>query len=219
MVCCCCFFYSPLTIQKTLLESLVFLDSIVQYKQTEDHAVRFNLLAVMVSTYIKVNSPSELNISSSTRECILQEFVKALSSSDPCSFEFFDKVADELLLQLQSEHFPRFLHSPYYKMSLHGDSQIIFADSPDDEQAAKPIANELVDFSKPPTITEEDFENLERLSNHDANSNTWKAVAQKKHTRAFVSVDKYKMTGSKSELRMCKFISEFECSAGTCVVC
>jgi len=191
----------------------VFLDSVVQYKETAEPTQRFNFLTVLVSSYIKAGSPSELNIGSEVREQIVCEFVKALSSSQPCSITIFDKLADELTLQLQKEQFPRFLQSPYYTMCIQGESlheTVATAESPSaDDQ--NPIANDLVDFSRQSEVTDEDFEKLERLAAHDPA--VWTPIAKKKHTHAYVSMSKYKMSGSKSELRMCKFVSEFECSA------
>jgi len=90
---------------------------------------RCTVAAQIISNFIKLGAPSELNISADLRDAVLTDFLNAVTNgaynttsggngSGLISESLFDKITDQLLLQLQSEHWPRFLESKYYEQAL-----------------------------------------------------------------------------------------------------
>jgi len=193
------------------IEIILFLDAVMEFREAENDLARSNQLPLIVSTFIKQGAPSELNISGETRSNILNAFFQTYTTPT-CAIDIFDKVTDELLLQLQSEQFPPFLTSSYYLNAKQNAAAKQKAEEDDAAKISASVLNEIADFSKP-VITEDDFKQMERIMRGDAS--VWKLLVKKPDVSVYCSKSKFRLSDKNKGLRMMKIVEEFDFNART----
>lgn len=185
----------------------MFLDAIIEFKETKSDSQRFQLGAQIVTQFVKVGAQYEINISSDLREECVSQFFKACTTQS-CPLALFDQVHQSMLIQLQSEQFPRFLKSPFYDKFKMGQKGVC-AGFEDRDAESKSFLYEVTDFSAP-NIGEEDF--LRVLSLARPNDVMWKPLLKKSDIVTYISKNSFEVEKRKG-LRLLKIVSEYNYSA------
>ena len=180
------------------------------FQEATSDPQRVQVAAQIITTFIKVGSPSELNISGELRESLMNDFFKICTSQELCSPNMFDKARDAILLQLHSELYPRFLRSEYYKQYVSGVKKLSDEDK-EIEKYRKSILYEDVDTSVS-NICEDDFSRVLSMCAH--NENVWKCVKDKPNVQVFQSRKAFTVR-NKTGLKIFKIKYEFNYSAST----
>lgn len=96
-------------------EPLLFIEAVDEFKVLKSHAYRYNCGRMIYETFVKSNSPKELNLASSVRQDLLAKFVEGKVNGSHCPANLFDRACDAVFVDLKNDCFNRFMQTDAFK--------------------------------------------------------------------------------------------------------
>ncbi|KAJ6255222.1 regulator of g protein signaling [Anaeramoeba flamelloides] len=95
------------------VENIMFYCSVQEYEKKKCKSCKELLSQSIIKNYIKTSSPLIINISSSVRDCVLEDFEK-----NPTQNDLFQPAKDEIVTLMYTNSFPFFYNSIYHHQML-----------------------------------------------------------------------------------------------------